>query len=224
MLSNFWPEEKVAAWKAVVFPDNFFEGGIETAANMVTLCRNAHDFRNKGLFALKPISVSDDNTTLTIQFFWQAKHEQIKSAMNLLTLPPSTRDLDHSGNSYLSNYRLPGDPRIKSGDLFVIKTDNPEARPLPSAALLEIQWFLQRVAGMAGAADVEEDIEEPDDWYSERTPWMPGTTGLKEEPSDLDDARSDNTVSTTPDISPTKLKTEGTKHQSVEEIEGGLVV
>jgi hypothetical protein len=124
---------------------------------MISINSLAQAMWNKGSFALKPISVSDDNTTLTIQFFWQAQHEQIKSTMNLLTRPPSTRDLEYSTPA--RDYFSSGPNLIRSGDLFVIRTDNAQARPLPSTALLE-QWFLQRVIGMAGAADLEEDIEE----------------------------------------------------------------
>jgi hypothetical protein len=54
---------------------------------------------------------------------------------------------------------LTDDRRIKSGDLFELKTDDPDARPLPSMKLLEMRWFLQRVMGMAGAADELEDGE-----------------------------------------------------------------
>jgi hypothetical protein len=163
MLRNFWPEQKVTAWKAELFPNSFYEEGIETAANLISLNPLVHSLWNRGAFALKPISVSDDNSTLTVQFFWQAEYEQIKSTMNLHTIPPSTRDLDRFGDSRITNYRLPEDRSIKSGDLFVIKTDDPNARPLPSTSLLEMQWFFQRIMGMTGAANVEEDIEEPGD-------------------------------------------------------------
>jgi hypothetical protein len=197
MLRNFWPEQKIAAWEAEVFPNGSSEMGVETAANMITLCPNAHEYWNKGAFALKPISVSDDNTTLTIQFFWQAKHEQIESTVNLLTMPPCTRDLDSGGKGYshLADYHQLGVRTIKSGDMFVIKTDDPEARPLPSIALLEMQWFLQRVMGMAGAADVEEEMEEdPDDWCCEGTVGATGVTD-PEELSDSDYSRSGHSES-----------------------------
>lgn len=36
-----------------------------------------------------------------------------------------------------------------------METDDPEARPLPSFELLRLQWFLQRVTGMADAAERE---------------------------------------------------------------------
>lgn len=160
MLKNFWPEEKVAAWEAELFPNGTHEKGLETARNLITLSKDAHYNWNKGLFALKPISVSDDNTTLTIQFFWQAKHQEIQPTMSLLTTPLSAKDLDSNNGAYMADFRGPQDRRVKSGDIFELKTDDAEARPLPSFTLLEMQWFLQRVTGMAGAADIEEDIGE----------------------------------------------------------------
>lgn len=166
MLKNFWPEEKVTAWEAELFPNGTHEKGLDTARNLITFSKDAHDYWNKGVFALKPISVSDDNTTLTIQFFWQAKHQDIQPTMSLLTTPLSTKDLDSNNGACLADFRGPQVRRVKSGDIFELKTDDVEARPLPSFTLLEMQWFLQRVTGMAGAADIEEDIGE-EDWDDE---------------------------------------------------------
>jgi hypothetical protein len=159
MLKNFWPKEKVTAWEEMVFPDGPEERGVETPRNLITLGADVHRLWNKGAFALKPISISEDNTTLTIQFFWQTKQPLVTSTINLTSIPPSTSNLDQSDHGTpLIDYRPWGDRssgycRIKSGDLFELKTDDPEARPLPSMELLEMQWFLQRVMGMAGAAD-----------------------------------------------------------------------
>jgi hypothetical protein len=159
MLRNFWPKEKITAWEATVFPDGPEEHGLETTRNMITLSRDAHDLWNKGAFAFKPISVSEDNTTLTIQFFWQAKQPLVMPVTNLTTIPLSTRDLEGNDKTRLIDCRQSEIRCIKSGDLFELTTDDPEARPLPSMALLEMQWFLQRVAGMSGAADVFKDSE-----------------------------------------------------------------
>ena len=126
---------------------------------MITLSADAHILWNEGAFALKPISVSEDNTTLTIQFFWQAKHPLVMPTINLTTIPLSTRNLESNDETRLIDCRQSEDRRIKSGDLFELTTDDPEARPLPSMALLEMQWFLQRVMGMAGAADELKDSE-----------------------------------------------------------------
>ena len=160
MLKNFWPAEKVTAWEEIVFPDGpEEEHGLETPRNLITFSSDAHRLWNHGVFALKPISISEDNTTLTIQFFWQTKQPLTMLTINLTTMPLSTRGLDHGNDGTYLHARRPSEDGpskfylIKSGDIFKLKTDDPEARPLPSMALLEMQWFLQRVMGMAGSAD-----------------------------------------------------------------------
>jgi hypothetical protein len=86
--------------------------------------------------------------------------------MSLLTTLFSTKDLDCSKGAFdtakceMIDFRT--EKFITSGDFFEIKTDNPIARPLLSFQLLEMQWFLQRVIGMAGAASPYEP-----DWLNE---------------------------------------------------------
>jgi hypothetical protein len=161
-LKNFWPEEKLAAWAKEVFLRGIDEIGIERVYNLITLSRDVHDSWNRGAFALKPISISDDNTTLKVQFFWQKKQKDTQAAMSLLTTPFSTKDLNQNEGAFdtgivrLFNCR---DERIQSGDFFELKTDDVIARPLPSFKLLEMQWFLTRVIGMAAAA-----IPYDEDW------------------------------------------------------------
>ena len=41
---------------------------------------------------------------------------------------------------------------IRSGQVFSFKTTEPEGQPLPSWELLEMQWYLQRLVAMSGAA------------------------------------------------------------------------
>ena len=85
--------------------------------------------------------------------------------MSLLTTPVSTKDLDHNKGAFdTSTVRLFNckDERIKSGNFFELKTDDAIERPLPSFKLLEMQWFLTRVVGMAGAAVLYDE-----DWGDE---------------------------------------------------------
>ena len=46
-----------------------------------------------GVFALKPISLSEDETTLTVQFFWQKKLVGTPAIVPLSTRPESTEGL-----------------------------------------------------------------------------------------------------------------------------------
>jgi len=154
-LKIFWPKEKIAAWEAEMFPRGIDDIGIDRVCNLITVSPNVHGYWNRGAFALKPISVYNDNTSLKVQFFWQKKQKDIGATMSLLTTPFSTEDLDvneGAANHGITRLFNVTDKRIKSGDFFELHTDDAIARPLPSFQLLEMQWFLQRVIGMAGAA------------------------------------------------------------------------
>jgi hypothetical protein len=61
MLRNFWPQEKIATWEALLFPDGFEQSGDDSPINLICLSLEVHTYWNKGEFALKPISVSADS-------------------------------------------------------------------------------------------------------------------------------------------------------------------
>jgi hypothetical protein len=233
-LKNFWPKEKVAAWEAELFPNGLHEIGIKRVYNFITLSPTAHRYWNRGAFALKPISVDDNNTTLKVQFFWQNRQNNTQATMSLLTTPPSTENLDRNIGAYnfgtimLPNFCGPQPCYIKSGDFFELKTDNAEARPLPSFKLLEMQWFLTRVVGMAGAA-----VPYDEDWGDEGSDDA-AVLGWRDEVSDdkisnlgLEEAGDDSYVFSEPDPqdSPPFLRKgrllpdEGSKHH-IEEATG----
>jgi hypothetical protein len=112
----------------------------------------------KELFALKPLKLSYDRKKLTVQFFWQVPgNYDLRSRIDLLTEPTSSEGLDFVVNGHWMT-RLEDDgstPRfrpIRSGETFTFTTKDPQNLPLLSLVLLEMQWFLQRLVGMCGAA------------------------------------------------------------------------
>jgi hypothetical protein len=197
-LKNFWSKEKVAAWEAELFPVDICEFGIERVYNLISLSPEVHRMWSQGAFALKPISESDDKMILEVQFFWQEKQKDIQQTMSLLTTPSSTKGLNQNVGAFGGAVWLfRNDKRIQSGDYIKLQTDDPETKPLPSFQLLELQWFLQRIQGMAGAADI--------DWppYSDS-----GSDYADEEVPDLtldDEVGESSLVSTELLSSPTKL-------------------
>jgi hypothetical protein len=190
-LKIFWPEEKVAAWEAELFPGGIDETGIDKVYNLLTLSRDAHASWNRGAFALKPISVYNDNSTLKVQFFWQKKQEDTQPTISLLTTPFSTENLDHNkgavDSSIIRLFNIHTQKPIKSGEFFELQTDDAIARPLPSFQLLEMQWFLQRVVGMAGAAGPYDP-----DWDTDSDEEIPNLG--------LDDVGDTSFVSTSPSL------------------------
>ncbi len=168
MLRNFWPEAKVAEWLVGVFP-NGTAIGVETPANLITMSSETHEMWNRGGFALKPLTLSDDECSMTIQVFYQKPHDRANTgnSMSLQDPPPSTRSLTSSEpNPWWLDRLQEGyhgiTQRIRSGDVITLTTDNKVQRPLPSFKLLEMQFFLQRVTGMAGGAEPADH-----DWSSD---------------------------------------------------------
>src|SRR5207245_411769 len=112
--------------------------------------------------------LSSNHTQLTVQFFWQprAAHEP-GSRIDLLTEPELSTGLRFTGKSWLTVVGDNGSSQfICTGDRFTFTTDDPVDHPLPSWDLLEMQWFLQRLVGMCGAAgwpSLELDDDDTDD-------------------------------------------------------------
>jgi hypothetical protein len=163
-LRIFWSEEKVTAWEAKLFPQGIGEKGLEEVYNLISLAPTVHAIWGRGLFALKPISESDDKKTLIVQFFWQEKQKGPLPKMSLTTTPISTQGLEQTAGVWLFDKNK---KQIRSGDCFELQTDDPIQKPLPSFELLELQWALHRIQGMAGAADVDWEASDSDNEIEE---------------------------------------------------------
>ncbi len=153
MLRLFWTKEGVDGWEHTLFPRGLEHQGEDSVENILCLDITMHTLWNSGLFALKPVSISDDQKELTLEFFWQRKTAvEMNGKIDLSYKPVSTRylDCDNEGNRW---YRNSGE-LIKSGDIITMRTDDVDLRPLPSIKILEMKWLLQRIVGMSGAGEV----------------------------------------------------------------------
>jgi hypothetical protein len=175
-LAIFWGTDQVNKWKNTIFPDGV---GVERCFNLISLSAEAHDMWKKGLFAFKPLKLSRDRKTLSVQFFWQVPDKyKVNNEVDLLTEPPSSEGLDMVGEETVGDgyflARHGNDrslSRIRSGDTFNFTTKDPKNLPLPSLELLEMQWILQRLVGMSGAAgwpsldEIDDDsVDNDDNW------------------------------------------------------------
>jgi hypothetical protein len=166
LLEYFWEEDRINKWRSTVFPDPENPNtGVESCFNLLSLCPNAHNFWSRGLFALKPLELSSDRKKLEIKIFWQPEVKaEADERVSLLTEPASSRGLTSSGDCELSVRKS---AVIHSGQTFAITTDDPDSRPLPSIQLLDMQWVLQRIVAMCGAAEwswIDGD-DDTDDYY-----------------------------------------------------------
>jgi hypothetical protein len=176
LLRLFWDEDRVEKWRSKIFPNSQDpDVGVERCFNLISLSPDAREMWNRGVFALKPLKLSRDCKKLTVQFFWQVPgNYDFDSRIDLLMEPTSSKGLDLVADGYCLTRVEEGSTPLRrficSGELFTFTTEDPENLPLPSVELLEMQWFLQRLVGMCGAArwpsfDDDDDLI-PDYTYS----------------------------------------------------------
>jgi len=166
ILRMFWPRDKVDNWHAKLFRDNRVEPrATETVENMLTFTSTLHRFHSEGAFALRPVRISDDKTQLELEFHWLARQERDSSAMvDLLEEPLSSRNRKDSGNGYqFCRFDDANPTLLVSGTKFTMTTDDAINKPLPDPGLLELQWHLQRILAMSGAAGWKEEDFDYDD-------------------------------------------------------------
>ena len=108
---------------------------------------------------IKPLEISTDCKTLKVQFFWQSDIRVSQGNLppeetaSLLTRPQPTRGFDGYRGQDSCLYNRQAQALLKTGDIFTLTTNDPATHPLPSFELLEMQWFLNRLRGIAGAAE-----------------------------------------------------------------------
>ena len=176
-LKFFWTNDHIDKWRNKIFPDpQHPDTGVDSCFNLICLTGTAHKYWNNGHFALKPLKLSEDEKELTIQFFWQPQYNhKLTDGVDLLMEPVSSKDLslvEKEGKKCFLTRILKdlSTPKIKSGDTFTLTTNDPGKRPLPSWELLEMQWILQRITAMSGAAGTPEiDWDDDDDMNSRPT-------------------------------------------------------
>lgn len=154
-LQFFWAKEKVDAWR------NAISGlkGTETLINRLSLAPSAHRYWGNTMFALKPLKRSEDGTSMEVQFFWLPRNSP--GARTIATPPVIHNDMESTGDN-IRLFNCADCTIIKSGRVLTFTTDDPKDKPLPSYALLDLQWALHRVAALSGASE-EQDSDGDDD-------------------------------------------------------------
>ncbi|KAE8352481.1 hypothetical protein BDV28DRAFT_148992 [Aspergillus coremiiformis] len=161
-LSLFWSKKTLASWKQAIAD---FDSA-NTCSNHLCLSYTVHDYWHSSFFALKPLEISADRKQLEVQFWWLPNLEFARRVL-LTTAPILPRDLDHApiGTKFFHNDT---ERKIRSGDILVFRTEDPETHPLPSFELLHMQWILNRVVALGGAAGFTKDEESRGDVERDR--------------------------------------------------------
>lgn len=83
ILEKFWSKATVDAWYDAVFPR-----GTEVVENRICFAPHVHRWHEKGIFALRPIGISEDRKTLTLKFYWLADRPSCRrSTVDILEVP-----------------------------------------------------------------------------------------------------------------------------------------
>jgi hypothetical protein len=154
----FWSPQTIAAWQRDI---------TKVCQNMLTRNTLVHELWGKACFAFEPVEISEDRKTLTMRFWWLPLGTFSRQVW-MCDRPSLPSDL-RSGPRNSKLWDCDTDAPIYSGHLITLTTEDPETMPLPSFELLHMQWVLNRVAAIAGAADITDEelkaIEE--DYYKD---------------------------------------------------------
>lgn len=144
---TFWTDERIARWKSALFT----EQSTEVLPYLMILSPRSYAYWGKVLFALQPLTVSPDNISMDVRFFWLRPYLR-GPTINLTTCP----SLPNNITSPIRNMKLFNhitEQTIRSGTKITLRTDNPQLRSLPSKDLLEMQWALHRLTALSGGVE-----------------------------------------------------------------------
>ncbi|KAF9886522.1 hypothetical protein FE257_011429 [Aspergillus nanangensis] len=80
--------------------------------------------------------------------------------------PSLPSDLKSTGRN-VKLWDCQNDNPIYSGHVIEMTTQDPESFPLPSFDLLHMQWVMNRVAAISGAADISDEDDSDDESEAE---------------------------------------------------------
>ncbi|KAB8251112.1 hypothetical protein BDV35DRAFT_388501 [Aspergillus flavus] len=166
ILRMFWPREKVETWKKQVSGP----AGTESCSNMMCMVNVAQNLWGKARFALKPLSISEDQKVLKVQFYWLPRHSYSREMPAIRTPSPFPGNLSSStvnGQHSAKLFNIATDTKLCSGDIITFETNDPVGHPLPSMELLNMQWVLHRVLALSGVANATDEDLEPESYQED---------------------------------------------------------
>ncbi|KAL2886968.1 hypothetical protein HOO65_050089 [Ceratocystis lukuohia] len=120
----------------------------DIAENLMCLTPTLHAFWGAGLFALEPVSFSSD--FVTVRIWWM--HDLLRQiSVNLPRLGPALRRFYYSHNGL----------QILTGDILEFRSRG--RIPAPDFTLLKVQYLMQIMGVLCGAAEPDEDELEEED-------------------------------------------------------------
>lgn len=170
-LSMLFSPEKVSVWKRALCETQNGQTRINTerVENYISLHLGPHNLWNRLAFALHPIYLSADKTTLDLQLHClplkKNPPKSFRSEKIFTTrgpffdlLPPDSEG--YWPNPHVGFFNWDGQGQLlRTGDMITMTTSDPDNLPLPSWHLLEMQWVFARITAMCGASEPPNEAE-----------------------------------------------------------------
>jgi hypothetical protein len=166
-LECFWGKTKVSEWRSAILGKGE-SLDTEKIENLFCLAESIHRYWDYSICAFRPISINNEKTSMHIAFHWLPLREKLTSQRNdFLPIdkhpyPDNPTGFTETPGENIFVFHMITKQVVPSGYIFQIKTDDPKKRPLPSFALLEMQWHLSRIVAMQGAGESDESDDDDD--------------------------------------------------------------
>lgn len=147
--------------------------GAETIQNLICLSPTAHRMHGRGCFALEFIEENEEKTKSVLQFHWLNPGIPEKT-IDILEPPSLSTDFPPDYGLYMYQNTSNDDGsnnNVHSGHEIHLETSDPINLALPHPSLLELQWIMNRVMALSGAAEAQSlwyDDDDDDDF----DPWL----------------------------------------------------
>ena len=104
-------------------------------------------------------------------FFWLSVGTYIPRDPKAPPTAPTNTFSSAGGTGLIHKLSTQAPQLIRSGDVIIFTTDDPEKLPIPSIDLLDMQWALHRATALSGAAEATDEELDPDNpiWFEEDT-------------------------------------------------------
>lgn len=147
--------------------------GTERLLNTITLNVLAHKAWGQALFAFKHLETSAGGKRMDLQFYWLKPHQKTPTRLNKedFIKRPLLPSNEACGEDLLFFHNVCTSQQIKSGDIITMRTSYPDEESLPSKALIDLQWYLNRIASLSAAAtdaELKKFSDDDDDGFDSR--------------------------------------------------------
>ncbi|PWY77324.1 hypothetical protein BO94DRAFT_196827 [Aspergillus sclerotioniger CBS 115572] len=156
-LERFWTNDQVLRWKSALSDET---GGTERLENLVCFAPTVHRYHSRGYFALEFLAKDPGNTWLRLKLVWLQPQKPF-GHFPLERVPELPEDLNLPALGF-GLMDIKTQRPIFSGHIIELKTPDPIKLPLPDTRILELQWLMNLVTPISGAAEPEELDEDTD--------------------------------------------------------------